>query len=87
VDDDMPIPLQIIGGVLGLATAVWMTWCTVIAFIGGTMPIIGWEVEGGLGFGLLFLVVLQPILLTLAYWAFMLVMIPLMLLFGRRRDQ
>ena len=36
---------------------------------------------------LLFLVVLQPILLTLAYWAFMLVMIPLMLLFGRRRDQ
>jgi len=87
VDDDMPIPLQIIGGVLSLATAVWMTWCTVIAFIGGTMPIIGWEVEGGLGFGLLFLVVLQPILLTLAYWAFMLVMIPLMLLFGRRRDQ
>jgi len=87
MDDDTPIPLQIIGGVLGLATAVWMTWCTVIAFIGGTMPIIGWEVEGGFGFGLLFLVVLQPILLTLAYWAFMLVMIPLMLLFGRRRDQ
>ncbi len=84
--DDVPVPLQIVGAVLGIAAAVWMTWCSVIAFIGGTMPLIGWEVEGGFGFGLLFLVVLQPIFLTLAYWAFMLVMIPLMFLFGRWRD-
>jgi hypothetical protein len=84
--DDMPLPLQILAVVLGLATAVWITWCTVIAFIGGTMPIIGWEVDGGIGFGLLFLFIIEPILLTLAYWAVLLVMLPLMFLFGRRRD-
>jgi len=31
--------------VLAIGAAVWAEWCTVIAFSGGTMPLLGWETE------------------------------------------
>ena len=90
MDDDLPLPVRFVAYPLMLAAVVWVNWCVVIAFIGGTMPIIGWEVDGGFGFGLLFLFVGEPIFLTLAYWVFMLAVVPLMLLFRpwrRERDE
>ncbi|GAB3136903.1 hypothetical protein [Microbispora hainanensis] len=76
----------------GLATLValvagaWGLWCTVIGFTGGVLPVpfIEVEVSGGLATGLLMLFIGEPILMTLAYWAFMLVFVPLGLLFARR---
>lgn len=86
MDDDTPVPVQVVGGALALAAAVWATWCTVIAFAGGTMPLIGVETEGGVGFGLLWLFVFDPIAMTVAYWLSMVVLLPVMVAaFGVRR--
>lgn len=75
-DEDHPIVtlLSVLGA---LASAVLLAWWTVIAFVGGTMPIIGVETEGGFGNGLFWLLFVDPIVATLLYWAFMLVMLPI----------
>lgn len=66
----------IIAGAFGL----FGLWCTVIAFVGGTIPIIGWELSGGLLSGLLWLFIADPILMTVGYWVGMIVVIPVHLL-------
>lgn len=73
--DDHPL-FAIVATATALATAIWTGWCTVIAFVGGTMPLLGWEVEGSVGFGLFWLFIVDPILITVAYWASLLVMLP-----------
>ena len=40
-----------IGAVCGLATGIFSLWCTVIAFKGGTLPLIGVELQGGVAAG------------------------------------
>jgi hypothetical protein len=50
-----------------LVTAVVSTWCTVVAFVGGTMPIVGWHTEGSVGLGLLWVLVVDPIVM-IASW-------------------
>lgn len=60
-----------------LAAGVWLTWCTVIAFTGGLIPLLGWEVDGGIVFGLFWLFIVDPIAATVAYWVGMLVTLPL----------
>ena len=42
-------------------TAGWVLWSTVIAFIGGKLPIFGWELNGGILIGLLWVCILWPI--------------------------
>ncbi len=74
--------VQVLTVLLAVAAGVWATWCTIIAFIGGTMPLIGVETDGGLGTGLLCLVILEPIAITVAYWFSMLLLLPLQLLLG-----
>jgi hypothetical protein len=63
---------------IGLVAAAWATWCSVIVLIGGTMPLFGIRVENGslIGF-ILMLFIGEPILITLAYWASMLILVPL----------
>lgn len=56
--------------------AVWV-WT---AFTGGTMPLLGWEVDGGVGFGLLWLVLLSPVLVGLASTVAMFLTFPVLLL-------
>jgi hypothetical protein len=65
------------GIAFGLATAVWSTWCAVISFTGGKLPLLPWTMEGGIVSGLLFLFFAEPLLITVAYWAGMLVALPL----------
>lgn len=75
------------GPVVGIVAAIaglWGLWCTVIAFIGGTMPLLGIETDGGLVPGLLMLFIGEPILMTVTYWVAMLILMPLALLFSRR---
>jgi len=74
--------VHVLAILLAVAAGIWATWCTVIAFIGGTMPLIGVETEGGLGFGLVFLIFLEPIAITIAYWFSILLLMPLQLLLG-----
>ncbi|MEU1925606.1 hypothetical protein ACWEV9_35655 [Streptomyces albogriseolus] len=59
----------------GVATAIWTTWCTVIALLGGTMPLIGYHAHGDVLSFLLMLFVGEPILITSAYWACLLIVL------------
>lgn len=67
-EDDLPRPVRVLAGLAGLGTVVWATWCTVIAFVGGTMPIVGWQSEGGVGPGLVWLFLVEPIAVTVVMW-------------------
>jgi hypothetical protein len=70
--------MLIIGIPLGIALMIWTAWITVTAFIGGQAPFFFMEFEGfNLIRGLFWLIIVDPIVLTVAYWIFMLVMLPL----------
>jgi hypothetical protein len=74
---------QAIAWIFGLAGVVFTTWCTIIAFVGGTLPVLGWELEGGFGTGTLWVFVIDPIVLTLFYWVALGLAVPLSALFDR----
>jgi hypothetical protein len=87
--------MLIIGIPFGIALMVWTAWITVTAFIGGQAPFFFLEFDGfNLIRGLFWLIVVDPIVLTVAYWIFMLLMLPLIglaagasALTSRRRDK
>jgi hypothetical protein len=62
--------------VYAVAVVILTSWWTVLAFIGGTAPVLGWELEGGLGPGLVWLFVVDPVLLTVAYWIGLVIVLP-----------
>lgn len=75
------------GGLVGVTAALaglWGLWCTVIAFVGGTMPLLGIQVDGSIVGGLLMLFIGEPILMTVSYWAAMLVLTPIGMIFSKR---
>lgn len=78
-DDLHPISNAIVT-ITALASGALALWMTVIAFTGGTMPIIGLETDGGVGFGLLWLMVVDPIVLTVCYWISMVISMPVVAL-------
>ncbi|MGI5136991.1 MULTISPECIES: hypothetical protein [unclassified Streptomyces] len=82
--NDPPVSVSALAILAGLA-AVWVTWRTIIVLVGGTMPLIGIRPETGslIGF-VLMLFVGEPILITLAYRASMLILLPLALATSRR---
>ena len=70
--------MLIIGIPLGAVLMIWTVWITVTAFIGGQAPFFFLEFDGfNLIRGLFWLIIVDPIVLTVAYWIFMLVMLPL----------
>lgn len=67
----------VIGIPLAIILMIWVGWITVTAFIGGQAPYFFLEFKGfNLARGLLWLFIIDPIVLTVAYWAFMLIMLP-----------
>jgi hypothetical protein len=67
-----------------LASQVWTFWTMWVYLVGGTVPVLGWETGPNLVMVLVTLFVFEPIAITVAYWAYMLVMLPLALIFGHR---
>jgi hypothetical protein len=65
------------GGCAGVAAGVLTTWWSVIAFIGGTMPVIGYQTDGGIGTGVFWLFIVEPIAVTVLYWATVVALSPL----------
>ncbi len=64
---------------LGIALLIWTALITVTAFIGGQAPLFFIDFDGlNLIRGLLWLIVVDPIVLTVAYWIYMLIMLPVM---------
>ena len=73
--------VQVIAAILAAAAGVWSLLLTWTAFFGGQAPLSPWEFTGfSLGRGLLWLFILDPIVLTVVYWGFMLIMLPLIAL-------
>lgn len=75
--DEAPGWLKLVAGILGLASAALLTWWTIIAFIGGHLWPTAIEVDGSLGFGLLWLFIIDPLAVTVLYWISAAVMLPL----------
>jgi hypothetical protein len=57
--------------------AIYGLWATVIAFVGGTLPIIGVALPGGIISGLLWLFIADPILMGLGYLLSLIIILPI----------
>ena len=67
-----------IGIPLAIVLCIWAGWITVTAFVGGQAPFFFVDFEGvNLLRGLIWLIIVDPLVLTVAYWIFMLVMLPI----------
>ena len=70
--------MLIVGIPLGILLLIWTVWITITAFIGGQAPFFFLDFDGfNLIRGLFWLIIVDPIVLTVAYWIFMLLMLPL----------
>jgi hypothetical protein len=77
-DRNMNIVMLIVGIPLGILLMTWTLWITVTAFFGGQAPWFFINFDGfSLIRGLLWLIIIDPIVLTVAYWIFMLIMLPI----------
>jgi hypothetical protein len=65
---------------LSLASGIFALWCTIIAFAGGTLPLLGWKMAGGIGAGLVWLFIVDPILIGICYVVSLVIVVPLGLL-------
>lgn len=70
--------------VTSIAITIWILWTTVVVFVGGTIPLTTSPVNSNPVGAIIFLVFGEPIAMTLSYWAWMIVFIPLGLLFRKR---
>jgi hypothetical protein len=72
---------------LAVVLAIWTIWITVTAFIGGQAPWFFIDFSGVNPIrGFLWLVIVDPIVVTVAYWIFMLALLPVLAfsaIFGR----
>ena len=82
--DDVHPLIGVIALLSAIGSAVLSLWVTYIAFAGGTVPLLGWEVEGSPVWGVLTLMFGSPIITTLGYWAGLLIILPFQAIFGRR---
>ncbi|MGW1803053.1 hypothetical protein ACWCQN_46380 [Streptomyces sp. NPDC001984] len=71
----------------GSAAALWATWCSVIALIGGIMPLVGYRTDGDVLTFLLMLFIGEPILIALAYWTVRLISLPATRAAARRANR
>ena len=68
----------IVGIPLAIVLFIWAGWITVTAFVGGQAPFFFVDFEGVNPLrGLFWLIIVDPLVLTVAYWVFMLVMLPI----------
>jgi hypothetical protein len=79
--------VKVAAALTAVAAAVWTTWCNVIAFVGGQLPLLPWELEGGIVTGVVWLVVVDPLAIGVAWWGSLLILTPLAAIFrGRSSD-
>ena len=69
----------VLGSLVGTFSVVSITWMVVLGFVGGTVPVVGWQLPGGVAGGLAWLIVvaslgmlllwLVPLMLSMAAYA------------------
>lgn len=72
--------VRVITVVSAVLTLVLTTWMTVVAFVGGTMPVVGWETDGGVVVGVLWLVFVDPIVVSACWLLTTVVVVPILAL-------
>ena len=69
--------VTVVSVILAVSFGVWITWITITAFIGGQAPFFPIEFNGfSAGRGLIWLFIADPVITTIAYWIFMLILLP-----------
>jgi len=63
----------VLGSLIGTFSVISITWMVVLGFVGGTVPVVGWQLPGGLAGGLTWFMVVAS-LGTIVLW-----FVPLML--------
>ena len=71
-DDDVPLVVKAIGGVAVLASLVVSVVVTWVCFTGGTIPLLGIEVEDSFTLGIVALLVIDPLIMLVGLWVAML---------------
>ena len=87
MDDDLHPVVKVIAAVTAIGSGVFATVVTVVAFRGGTVPLLGWETDGGVIPGMFALIVAFPMISMVGYWLGMVVAMPLQWLLGRGRGR
>ena len=69
----------VLGSLVGTFSVVSITWMVVLGFVGGAVPVLGWQLPGGVGGGLVWLMFMAsagvlalwfvPLLLSMAVYA------------------
>ena len=85
MNDDLHPVVKVIAAVTAIGSGVFATVVTVVAFRGGTVPLLGWETDGGAVPGMFALIVGFPMISMVGYWLGMVVAMPLQWLLGRRQ--
>ena len=67
---------------MGIASGLYGLYCSVVAFVGGTIWPFGWELEGSFVAGVIWVFLIAPLIMTLFYWLTMLFVMPLLAIFG-----
>lgn len=57
---------ELCGNLAALGAGVYVVWSTAVAFAGGTFPLTGVTVHGGIGLGLLWAFVADPLVASVA---------------------
>jgi hypothetical protein len=51
----------VLGSLVGTFSVLTMTWMVILGFVGGTVPVLGWQLPGGLAGGLAWLMVMASV--------------------------
>lgn len=65
--------LWIITGLVFISATVYSLWFTVIAFVGGRVPLLGWKLSGGFISGLFWSFLGDLVIFTVAHWIVLLI--------------
>ncbi|MSR75360.1 MAG: hypothetical protein EXS14_07820 [Planctomycetes bacterium] len=67
LSSDVQTPILALGWLAWISTAVVCVWSTIIAFTGGTLPVLGTELHGGFGIGLCWFLFIAPTIMVMGH--------------------
>ena len=87
MDDELHPVVGAIAAVTAIVSGVFASVVTWVAFRGGTVPLVGWELEGNVVQGMVAFAIGFPLISTIGYWLGMVVAMPLQWLLTRGRTR
>ena len=87
MDDELHPVVSAIAVVTAIGSGVFASVVTWVAFRGGTVPLVGWELEGNVVQGMVALAIGFPLISTVGYWLGVVLALPLQWLLTRGRER